>query len=1260
MFFRTLERISSSTFFQETFIKNTEEDVQHQISNKLGFTPMYLESTIDRPEIFFGLSSLMTNGYLQNRLSSLFKEKLLFLISRQCTHTYPMTWHASNLYQLGLSTDEILEIKNFPTLTFFELEKRLQDLKGLQHWPQENSNEETTVLLACVAVYEGLQKHKLFALLRSILTQLDFEALLMLLTYARSLLDWYEAHPELNGDLHNPRVHDQINNLFDREPRFRSFFEKPIIPHSRESAEKKYLRLFNKTPIGLCIFRCEDLSIERANEQYLNFFNPDELPVKILEALKQVANGSTPNFNRELQIEVSKQEKHDFFQMTFQPLFDDQQQMTHILQVAINVTDMMTGKNELTHHLEDLSKLADSMPQIIFKANAHGKVFYLNSRWLEYSGSNNPDDWENFVHPEDNGRVTALWKNSVYSGKPFEAEFRLRKLNGIYQWHLSRAVPDKNPKGEIIQWFGTCTNIEEQKNFAHRIFTANKMIENEKQKFESLFREAPAAMAILKGPTLIFEKINAVYLKFLGDRDVLGKPLLEAIPELSGQPFVDIIGEVFKTGVTFSSKEALMMLKSPDQTDENLNSRYFDITYQRMDGPDGTPYGVFVFATDVSEKVFSRHNIQESEKEFRTLAEVMPQIIFTANPNGDITYFNEKWEQYTGYTFEQTKGWSWSPVHHPEDLDRVITRWNESLTTGKPYQIEYRLKGKDGQYRWFLGRALPIKDDLGRIIKWIGTNTDIHEQKILSHKLETALDQVQYAQRLAESANEAKSAFLANMSHEIRTPLGAIMGFVGLMKNPHVRKEDLQKYISITQRNSEQLLKIIDDILDLSKVEAGKLAIEKVNTNLEELLIDFNSSMELKAVENGIQFEIEAANAIPVNILSDPTRLKQILMNIVGNAIKFTHKGSVHMSVSYADSMLEITVKDTGVGIDSAQAKQLFQPFSQADASTTRKYGGTGLGLILTQRLCEAMGGKFILKHSEIGVGSTFVATLKVSVPADTKFFSDFKPTIESDIEQNIDKTALAGVKILVIDDLEDNLTLLNVLLSEAGASVVTEEDAFEGIRQAIERKFDIILMDIQMPLMNGYEVMKKIKRAGSNVPIIALTAHAMKDERERALKNGFSDFLAKPLNPEVLVNTISRLHKQSTYVPPPTEKILIVEDDHDLRDLLDVLLTSKGLDVTLMETGEALLNYLATHEPPKLILVDLALPFMSGNELIPILNKRTDRGQYKVVIASGWDDLPSRAKILKADGYLKKPYNPQTIADSIKKLIPNEATLIK
>ena len=1020
------------------------------------------------------------------------------------------------------------------------------------------------------------------------------------------------------------------------------------------------IHYFDKIPVGICIFSGPTHTFTMVNEQYKSFMGEreyigrdaiDVIPEFVGQHFFDILNSIYKNgkvFNaKEMPMLMTLPGggmKKNYYDITFQPIFDSHKIVTSIMQVSIDVTEQIIAKKIAQDNVDRMKILADNMPQIIWKADYNGTFYYINSRWIEFTGEKNPEKWLHCIHPEDLERTQKLWKKSVETGAIFETEFRLRRHDGLYHWHLTRARPDFDRQGLITRWYGTCTNTEDQMTLSQELSIAHLTVEMERQKFETLFHGAPAAMAILKGPHFIFERVNSEFASIFHDRELLGQSLNTAIPEFMHRPdLMEKMKEVFNTGITYSVKEMKSILSNDGQ---HFPLQYVDITYKRMNSSDGLPYGIYIFATNVTEKVMARKQIQKSETEFRALTEVMPQIIFTAAPNGDIIYLNERWEEYTGISANEAMGRNWGHAHHPDDIDRVTKIWINSLMTGVPYQAEYRIRGRDGVYRWFLARALPMREENGKITKWIGTNTDIHEQKILSQKLENVVDEVKSSKLLAESANSAKSAFLANMSHEIRTPLGSIMGFLNLMRNPDLNIMDLNKYISIAERNSEQLLRIIDDILDLSKVEAGKLMIEKIDFNLTELLADVSSLMEFRAQENGIRFQLQTMTELPEVMNSDPTRIKQILMNAIGNAIKFTLKGTVTLQVSYMNSRLRFSIIDTGVGISEQQASQLFQAFTQADVSTTRKYGGTGLGLILTKRLCEEMYGEFYLQQSQVGVGSTFIATVKVDVSSETKYFKEPKSHFYKPAEFFADKMALANLKILVIDDLEDNLTLIKVILSDVGAKVTTISDPYEGIRQALSNEFDIILMDIQMPVMNGYEVTKKIRQEGKTLPIIALTAHAMKEERMRALNFGFSGFLPKPINTNELIQTIKKLTTVELVLI--NKEVAIVEDDPDLRDLLEAILRNQNFNVHFMETGEELIEHLKTNNTPELILVDLFLPKMSGSDLIPILNNRADRDQFKIVIASGSDDISGKVKNLKADGYLKKPYNSRSIVDSI------------
>jgi signal transduction histidine kinase/CheY-like chemotaxis protein len=377
----------------------------------------------------------------------------------------------------------------------------------------------------------------------------------------------------------------------------------------------------------------------------------------------------------------------------------------------------------------------------------------------------------------------------------------------------------------------------------------------------------------------------------------------------------------------------------------------------------------------------------------------------------------------------------------------------------------------------------------------------------------------------AERANLAKTSFLANMSHEIRTPLGAIMGFIGLMRDPDVHPTEISNHLSVIDRNSNHLLRIVDDILDLAKVESGKMTIEKIEFSLIQFLAEFASFAGLKARENGIVFEFKADSLLPETICSDPTRLRQILSNVVGNAIKFTEKGKVELAVAYIDKQLVFRVTDTGRGISDEQRPLLFQAFAQADSSTTRKYGGTGLGLVLTKKLCEALGGGFKLAESVIGKGSTFESSVPVEIPKASRLVPVHALEIRSAPEASRTSSVdLSNMKVLLVEDSPDNQLLVRMMLAKVGIAIDIANDGADGIEAATSKNYDVVLMDIQMPNMDGHEAVKTLRAKGYAGPIVALTAHAMKVERERAEQSGFSHFLTKPIDRKSLIDLIESL----------------------------------------------------------------------------------------------------------------------------------------
>ncbi|MAY75672.1 MAG: hypothetical protein CMJ31_13340 [Phycisphaerae bacterium] len=383
--------------------------------------------------------------------------------------------------------------------------------------------------------------------------------------------------------------------------------------------------------------------------------------------------------------------------------------------------------------------------------------------------------------------------------------------------------------------------------------------------------------------------------------------------------------------------------------------------------------------------------------------------------------------------------------------------------------------------------------------------------------------QFEEAAREAEQANAFKSAFLANMSHELRTPLTAINGYSELIYRSGTSLSELRSYGETINRNGQHLLEVINDILDLSKIEAGRIEIEQVATRLGRPLEDVSSVLKPRVAQKGLTFEVEFDPAVPPVVVIDPTRFRQVVLNLVGNAVKFTESGFVRISIAYetATSTLSVTVTDSGIGMTAVQARRVFNAFTQGDASMARQYGGTGLGLSISRELARRMGGD-ITVESAPGEGSTFVATFHAP------------PSTVEDVDQSsavVHRTTRVGVevvggrRVLVVDDGPDNRRLIAFHLQKAGAVIEIAENGREAVDKIVgaELPFDLVLMDMQMPVLDGYGATRELRERGIHVPIVALTAHAMKGDDDTCRVAGCDGYIAKPFKATELFIGIAR-----------------------------------------------------------------------------------------------------------------------------------------
>ncbi len=381
-------------------------------------------------------------------------------------------------------------------------------------------------------------------------------------------------------------------------------------------------------------------------------------------------------------------------------------------------------------------------------------------------------------------------------------------------------------------------------------------------------------------------------------------------------------------------------------------------------------------------------------------------------------------------------------------------------------------------------------------------------------KLKKSQKQLSKEREIAKNANRVKTLFLAHMSHEIRTPLAAVLGFTDLLKDPALSQAERLNYIDIIERTGNNLKDIINDILDISKVEAGHFEMDLIPFSLQTLIQEVHSVLKLKCHEKNIDLLFEPDGEIPRYVKTDPKRLRQILVNLIGNSIKFTDKGFVKMIYKVEASSLCFRVYDTGLGISGKQKSRLFENFSQGDSSVSRRFAGTGLGLALSRKLARMLGGDIKLISSEINEGSVFEIKLNFE-PASEVTVWPKKYSFEEDVPD------FEGKKILVVDDSADNRLLLECALKKIGCQVFTAADGAEALTKTETQYFDLILMDMQMPVMDGYVAAQHLRSRECKTPVIALTANALKEDRLKCIEAGCDDYLSKPLQKEELYEII-------------------------------------------------------------------------------------------------------------------------------------------
>ncbi|MBL9123647.1 MAG: response regulator, partial [Planctomycetaceae bacterium] len=505
---------------------------------------------------------------------------------------------------------------------------------------------------------------------------------------------------------------------------------------------------------------------------------------------------------------------------------------------------------------------------------------------------------------------------------------------------------------------------------------------------------------------------------------------------------------------------------------------------------------------------------REREQQFRMLAETIPQLAWMTGPDGSIEWYNQRWYQFTGTTPEEMLGWGWQTVHDPAELPRVLAKFQEAIASGEPWEDAFPLRRHDGVFRWHLSRAQPLRDADGKIVHWFGTNTDITEQRELAENLRIL------AAELSE-ANRRKTEFLATLAHELRNPLAPIRTGLELMKLAPDDRTTLEEARSMMERQALQMVRLIDDLLDVARITQGKLQLRKSPIDLADVL---NTSIEASSPlidESGHKLTVDAPKE-PIALVADPSRLAQVISNLLNNAAKYTAQGGrIWLTVRREGETVVISVKDTGMGIPPDMQHRVFEMFAQIDGPLERGYTGLGIGLTLVKRIVEMHGGTIEVQSAGANQGSEFIVRLPLSGEEAGSGLGQRSPAE--------DTAPLPPTRILVVDDNKDAAEMLRGVLTLLGHEVRVVHDGVAAVAAAEQYRPRVVLMDLGMPRMNGFEAAQQIRQQpwGQKMVLVALTGWGQLEDRQRSQAAGFDYHVTKAADPEVLQQLLATIAQQ-------------------------------------------------------------------------------------------------------------------------------------
>jgi PAS domain S-box-containing protein len=798
---------------------------------------------------------------------------------------------------------------------------------------------------------------------------------------------------------------------------------------------------------------------------------------------------------------------------------DEDGNLTGFIKVMRDLTERKQLEEELRQSRTYLGLLIEGLPQLIWTFGPDGECDYLSPQWVRYAGVPESEQlglgWLNQLHPNDRESTIAAWNRAVKEKIDFDAEFRIRGAEGGYRWFKARAMPLRSVEGEIFKWFGTNTDIEDQKRVEALLRESETGMRVERDFSNEIIDTLPGVFYLFnrQGKFRLWNK-NLKDITGHSDDEIALMAPLEFIVEEDRPAVERKIEEVFVSGE--ANIEARLL------TINGLGVPYF-FTGRRI-VIDGQPH-LIGSGVDISE----RWRGEETAAYLAAIVESSDDAIISTDLQGNIKSWNRGAERIYGYPADETIG---KPVTmlHPQD------RWNEEPRILELIRMGDRIdhyetlrRRKDGTDIDISLTVSPILNHAGDVIGASKTSRDITWRKRAEEEREQLLARERDSRSEAEDANRLKDEFLATISHELRSPLNAILGWARLLREPDMRGDQMDRALETIERNAQAQARLIEDLLDVSRIVSGKLSIQMRPVTLNSTVQSAVADLRLAAESKGI--DLRLAEDEEIKLIGDADRLQQVVWNLLSNAIKFTPEGGrVEVGLKRIGEHAELRVRDTGRGISPEFLPHVFDRFRQATRTDARSRAGLGLGLAIVRHIVEAHGGSVTAESAGVGLGSTFVCKLPL-----VGVGQEVVPAIERQMTQLKVKatSSLKGIKVLVVDDDEDAREMLGAALNSYGAEVITAAGALKALDALASENIDVLVSDINMPEVDGYELIRRVRamkpEQGGRIPAVALTAYARAEDRLRALKSGFQTHMPKPVEPaelEVVVATLAKSFK--------------------------------------------------------------------------------------------------------------------------------------